>query len=143
MWSCCCLRGSMTGREFLDGIVYPLLGERLKAPVFNGFIWRYLFSNEILRDKQIVFEGAYLEDELFLMEYFCNAQRLAVTEEPLYRYFWNPASATHRYMRNFEQVFHRFLERKEAVVKRYELSEARAAVAGKYQLGGVADCRGE
>ena len=109
----------------LDGIVYPLLGERLKAPVFNGFIWRYLFSNEILRDKQIVFEGAYLEDELFLMEYFCNAQRLAVTEEPLYRYFWNPASATHRYMRNFEQVFHRFLERKEAVVKRYELSEAR------------------
>ena len=53
----------------LDGIVYPLLGERLKAPVFNGFIWRYLFSGEILRDKQIVFEGAYLEDELFLMEY--------------------------------------------------------------------------
>lgn len=109
----------------LDGIVYPLLGERLKAPVFNGFIWRYLFSGEILRDKQIVFEGAYLEDELFLMEYFCNAKCLAVTEEPLYRYFWNPASATHRYMRDFEQVFHRFMERKEAVAKRYELSQAR------------------
>lgn len=108
-----------------EGIVYPLLGDRLTQPVFNGYIWRYLFSAQIIRSAEITFEGAYLEDELFLMEYFCNAQRLAVTEEPLYRYFWNPASATHRYMRNFEQVFHRFLERKEAVVKRYELSEAR------------------
>lgn len=120
------LPGGVYDRQgILDGIVYPLLGERLKAPVFNGFIWRYLFSNEILRDKQIAFEGAYLEDELFLMEYFCNAQCLAVTEEPLYRYFLNPASATHRYMRDFEQVFARFLERKEGVVRRYGLAQAR------------------
>lgn len=109
----------------LDGIVYPLLGERLKAPVFNGFIWRYLFSGEILRDKQIVFEGAYLEDELFLMEYFANARRLAVTETPLYRYLENPASATHRYMPDYPQVFARFLERKAEVVERYGLSAAR------------------
>ena len=108
-----------------EHILWPLTGERLRPPVFNGFIWRFLFDAAILQENAITFEGAYLEDELFLMEYFCNAQRLAVTEEPLYRYFWNPASATHRYMRNFEQVFHRFLERKEAVVKRYELSEAR------------------
>ena len=88
----------------LEGIVYPLLGDRLTQPVFNGFIWRYLFSARILRDAAITFEGAYLEDEIFLMEYFCNAQKLAVTEEPLYRYLLNPASATHKYMADFRQV---------------------------------------
>lgn len=108
-----------------EHILWPLTGERLRPPVFNGFIWRFLFDAAILQENAITFEGAYLEDELFLMEYFCNAKCLAVTEEPLYRYFWNPASATHRYMRDFEQVFHRFMERKEAVAKRYELSQAR------------------
>ena len=50
-----------------EGIVYPLLGDRLRQPVFNGFIWRYLFSARILKNAHITFEGAYLEDELFLM----------------------------------------------------------------------------
>lgn len=109
----------------LDGIVDPLLGDRLAQPVFNGFIWRYLFSARILREAEITFEGAYLEDEIFLMEYFCNAQRLAVTEEPLYRYLLNPASATHKYMADFRQVFARFMERKAALAERYGLEAAR------------------
>ena len=108
-----------------EGIVYPLLGDRLTQPVFNGFIWRYLFSTRILRSARITFEGAYLEDELFLMEYFCNAHKLAVTEQPLYRYFLNPSSATHKYMKDFLRVFRRFMERKEALVKKYRLEEAR------------------
>ena len=82
--------------DILRHIVYPLLGERLRMPVFNGFIWRYLFSADILQRENVTFEGAYLEDELFLMEYFCHAQRLAVTEQPLYRYLINPNSATHK-----------------------------------------------
>ena len=109
----------------LEGIVYPLLGERLKAPVFNGFIWRYLFSAQILNSQHITFEGAYLEDELFLMEYFCHAQKLAVTEQPLYRYYLNPASATHKYMADFMVVFSRFMERKEALAQRFSLDAAR------------------
>ena len=109
----------------LEGIVYPLLGDRLIQPVFNGFIWRYLFSARILRDTAITFEGAYLEDEIFLMEYFCNAQKLAVTEEPLYRYLLNPASATHKYMADFRQVFARFMERKAALAEKYGLAAAR------------------
>lgn len=109
----------------LNGIVYPLLGDRLRQPIFNGFIWRYLFSAQILQAAGITFEGAYLEDDLFLMEYFCNAQKLAVTEEPLYRYLLNPASATHKYMPDFQQVFARFMERKEALVQKYHLAAAR------------------
>lgn len=109
----------------LEGIVYPLLGDRLTQPVFNGFIWRYLFSARILRDAAITFEGAYLEDEIFLMEYFCNAQKLAVTEEPLYRYLLNPASATHKYMADFRQVFARFMERKASLAEKYGLAAAR------------------
>lgn len=116
--------GVYDARGIREGIVYPLLGERLRQPVFNGFIWRYLFSAEILRSARITFEGAYLEDELFLMEYFCNARKLAVTEEPLYRYFHNPSSATHKYMPDFLQVFTRFMQRKEALVGKYDLAGA-------------------
>lgn len=108
-----------------ERILWPLTGERLKPPVFNGFIWRFLFDAAILRDNAITFEGAYLEDELFLMEYFANARRLAVTETPLYRYLENPASATHRYMKDYPAVFARFLERKADIVGKYGLSAAR------------------
>ena len=110
--------------DILRHIVYPLLGERLRMPVFNGFIWRYLFSADILQRENVTFEGAYLEDELFLMEYFCHAQRLAVTEQPLYRYLINPNSATHKYMRDFVQTFQRFMERKSALAERFSLEAA-------------------
>ena len=106
-----------------EGIIDRLLGDRLAVPVFNGFIWRYLFSADILRSAHITFEGAYLEDELFLLEYFCNAKKLAVTEEPLYRYFLNPSSATHKYMKDYMKVFARFMQRKEALVQQYKLEE--------------------
>ena len=102
-----------------------MLGDRLTQPVFNGFIWRYIYSAEIIKKAKITFEGAYLEDELFLMEYFCNAQKLAVTEEPLYRYLLNPNSATHKYMADFMNVFARFMERKEDLAQRYGLDAAR------------------
>ena len=91
-----------------EKILWPLAGDRLQPPVFNGFIWRFLFDAAILRDNAITFEGAYLEDELFLMEYFANVHRLAVTDKPLYHYLENPASTTHRYMRDYPAVFARF-----------------------------------
>lgn len=115
--------GEYDGESIRERIVYPLLGDRLQAPVFNGFIWRFLFTAKLLRG--VTFEGAYLEDELFLMEYFCNAKKLAVTEEPLYRYLLNPASATHKYMKDFQKVFDRFMERKAALVEKYALEPAR------------------
>ena len=117
--------GEYDRRGILEGIVYPLLGDRLAQPVFNGFIWRYLFSAEIIRKARLSFEGAYLEDELFLMEYFCNAEKLAVTEQPLYRYFINPSSATHKYMADLDAVFARFMERKTALAEKYHLATAR------------------
>ena len=100
--------GVYDGEGIRKGIVYPLLGDRLTQPVFNGFIWRYLYSARIIRDHQIRFEGAYLEDELFLMEYFCCARLLAVTDQPLYRYLYNPASATRKYMLSSQKI-HRLL----------------------------------
>ncbi len=109
--------------QILERIVYPLVGDRLESPIFNGFIWRYLFSASLA--EGIAFEGAYLEDELFLLEYFCKARRLAVTEQPLYRYSLGPNSATRRYMTGLQQTLRRFMERKEELVRRYGLEEAR------------------
>lgn len=109
--------------ELREGIVRPLLGQRLDfgQGVLNGFIFRFLFRREIIRQNHIEFEGAYLEDELFLMEYFLHAQKLAMVDEPLYLYLQNPASVTRRYLPRYREEFQRFLERKRALAKRYEL----------------------
>ena len=59
------------------------------------------------------------------MEYFCHARKLAVTERPLYRYLLNPASVTHKYLRDFPAVFGRYMERKAALAERFGLEAAR------------------
>lgn len=107
------------------GIVDRLLGQRLGRPgeVLNGFIWRFLFSRQIIAGHGLRFSGAYLEDELFLMEYFCLAQRLVMVDKPLYYYLQNPASVTRNYLPDYMDTFRRFLAAKEAVVARYGLEE--------------------
>ena len=99
-----------------ERILLPLTGQRLRAPIFNGYIVRYLFRASILKEHAVAFEGGYLEDEIFLMDYFLHARKLAVTETPIYDYLQNPASATHRYMADFPGVFRRFMERKRSRV---------------------------
>ncbi|HIY15958.1 MAG TPA: glycosyltransferase [Candidatus Intestinimonas stercorigallinarum] len=105
------------------GIVDRLLGQRLGRPgeVLNGFIWRFLFSRSIIAENELRFAGAYLEDELFLMEYFCLAKRLAMVDAPLYYYLQNPASVTRNYLPDYMDTFRRFLAAKEAVAERYGL----------------------
>ena len=107
------------------GIVDRLLGERMGKPgeVLNGFIWRFLFSRDIIRDQAITFEGAYLEDELFLMEYFCYAQKLAMIEEPVYYYLQNPVSVTRRYLPDYMETFDRFRIAKEELAERFFLGD--------------------
>lgn len=107
--------------DIRENLVLRLLGDRLRQPVLNGFIWRFLYTRSIIAENRIEFEGAYLEDELFLMEYFCHAQRLATVDTPLYNYYWNTASATHRYMRDYPETFRRFMERKKDLARRYGL----------------------
>jgi len=110
--------------EIREKLIDPLVGDRLTQPVFNGYSVCYLFSTEIIRKNGITFDGPYLEDELFVLEYFCKARSLAVTDQPLYRYFLHGESATHHYMKDFSQVFSRFMKRKEALVAKYDLEAA-------------------
>ncbi|MEG1918299.1 MAG: glycosyltransferase, partial [Oscillospiraceae bacterium] len=111
--------------EIFAGLVLPLVGDRVGAPVVNGFIWRFLFSRRILTEYAITFDGAYLEDELFLIEYFCRAEKLAMTDAPLYCYLQNPTSVTRKYMRDYLTTFDRFMEKKEALIVRFHLGERR------------------
>lgn len=108
----------------LRGIVDRLMTNRTGLPgeILNGFIWRFLYTRDIIEREHIRFEGAYLEDEIFLIEYFFHAERLAMTEEPLYGYLLNSASATHRYMKDYMRVYTRFFERKEELAERLSLA---------------------
>lgn len=110
---------------FRKGIVDRLLGQRLGQPgqVLNGFIWRFLFSREIILENDIRFAGAYLEDELFLMEYFCLADKLVMVDEPYYYYLQNPASVTRNYLPDYMDTFRSFMEAKRALVSRFGLEK--------------------
>lgn len=105
----------------MSRIVDRLLGDRLSQPPLNGYVVRFLFQRALL--EGLTFQGAYLEDELFLLEYFTRPQRLVTVEEPFYCYYWNPDSATHRYMPGYLDTFRAFLTAKEEVVRRKELAE--------------------
>jgi glycosyltransferase involved in cell wall biosynthesis len=107
-----------------EHILLPLTGQRLRTPIFNGYTVRFLFRASILKDNAVTFEGGYLEDEIFLMDYFLHAEKLAATQAPIYDYLMNPASATHRYMADFPQVFRRFMERKRSRVAGTALEKA-------------------
>lgn len=105
-----------------EKIVTPLFGERLASPVFPGNVWRYLFSAKIIRNNGIKFTGSFKEDELFVLEYFCNAKKLAVTTQPLYRFFLNPSAARFRYRKDFDQAFRRYMTAKKALAAKYDLA---------------------
>lgn len=109
--------------EFRRGIVDRLLGHRLGKPgeVLNGFVWRFLFSRAVIVSHDLRFAGAYLEDELFLMEYFCLAEKLVMLDEPLYCYLQNPASVTRNYLPGYMDTFRKFLEQKQELAARFDL----------------------
>lgn len=104
-----------------EKLVKPLLAQRLKMPVLGGQVWRYLFSGRIIREGKLSFRGKYKEDELFTLEYFCRASKLAVTEEPLYRFFRNPSSFRLGYNKDLERQFDQYLRYKANIVKQYGL----------------------
>lgn len=111
--------------ELMRGIVDRLMTNRTGRPgeFLNGFIWRFIYTNEIIQKHAIRFEGAYLEDEIFLIEYFARAEKLAMSDAALYGYLQNSASATHRYMKDYMKVYERFLERKTELAEKLKLTE--------------------
>lgn len=113
--------GAFEFPEVQKGLVIPLLSDRLKSNLFLGTVWRYLFRADIIRSGNIRFSGAYLEDEVFLIEYFSQPGRLAVVDKPLYGYMQNPNSVTRRYLPTFIDTFMRTMEIKRELVEKFEI----------------------
>ena len=100
-------------------IVLPLLEDRLSENLLLGTVWRYIFRTDIV--KGIKFSGAYLEDEVFLIEYFSHDTKMAVLDRPLYGYLQNPYSVTKRYLGNFVETFMRTVEMKRELIGRFDI----------------------
>jgi glycosyltransferase EpsJ len=113
--------GVYSGEEVLHRLVLPLLNDRLGSQAFNGFSVRYLYSLAAIRRRALRFTGAYLEDELFLIEFFSESTTLCVVNEGLYYYFQNPESATRRYMSGCVETFLGSLRKKRELVERFRL----------------------
>ena len=105
----------------LRGFVLPLLCDRVSEDLILGTIWRCLFRRSALVNSGLRFSGAYLEDELFLIEYFASGKSLCCVDAQLYSYYQNPASATRNYQADFLDTFSRTLEAKAALVERFSI----------------------
>ena len=113
--------GSYDFNDVQKGIVLPLLQDRVREGLLLGTVWRYLFLNDVITKNGIKFCGAYLEDEMFLIEYFAHSCHLAVVDRPLYSYFQNPDSVTKRYLPTFIDTFLKTIEIKSGLVKKFSL----------------------
>ena len=107
--------------EITGQLVLPLLSGRLAKRPLLGSACRYLFSRELIDKIPLRFTGAYLEDELFVLEYFSLPQRLAAVAKPLYNYYQNPLSATRRYMEGCDSIFLDSLANKRRLVEKYSI----------------------
>lgn len=105
----------------LENIVSPLLCDRLSQGLLLGTIWRYLFLRETIAENGITFSGAYLEDEVFLIEYFAHPCSVFVLGDTLYNYMQNPASATRKYMSGFCDIFAKTMNIKAQLVEKFAL----------------------
>lgn len=113
--------GVYEGEAILNGVVLPLLQDRLREGFFTGMVWRWLFSRQVIEAASIRFTENYLEDELFLISYFSRPVRLAAVDEPLYRYFFNRASITRSYKPDMTEICRRVLAKKEALIAQYAI----------------------
>jgi glycosyltransferase EpsJ len=105
-----------------DALILPLLSDRISSNLVLGTVWRYLFDRTVILDHDIQFSGAYLEDEIFLIEYFSASPcRLASVDESLYSYLQNPASVTRRYLDGYAGTFAASLALKAQLVQRYAI----------------------
>lgn len=105
----------------MQGIVLPLLQDRLREGMFTGMVWRYIFRTETVRKHDLTFTDAYLEDELFLIRYFARPTRIASVDEGLYFYFMNRNSLTRSYRSDMTEIYRRILRAKELLVQEFSL----------------------
>jgi len=113
--------GFYTPDETYKAIVFPLLADRLSRSPFLGTACRYLFNAKAIAQRGLVFSGAYLEDELFILEYFSLPHTLACVDKPFYNYYQNPSSVTHRYLEGFVDIFLDTLERKARLIEEFSI----------------------
>lgn len=115
--------GRYSGEELSDAIVRPLLRDRVEGErPLNGYVWRFCYSREIVMENGIRFSGAYLEDELFLIEFFSIADELVVLGDALYGYYPNENSVTRKYLPDFVNTFLASFEMKRGLVRQYSIT---------------------
>ncbi len=88
---------------------------------FKRLYLEFLYSTGIIKNNQIRFSGAYLEDEVFLIEYLQPCKKAGCRRRALYVYFINPASVTRNYLKNYPEVFRNSLEQKKRLVMHYHI----------------------
>lgn len=117
--------GTYGAKQLREQLILPLFSQRLDfgKGVVNGFIWRFLFRRDVIERNHVRFDGPYLEDELFLLEYLLGAEKLVMIDQPVYRYLQNPASVTKNYLSGYLDVFRRVMARKRELAERYGLGE--------------------
>lgn len=95
----------------------------------QGYIWLYLYKRSIIAENNITFysQREYNhEDELFLLDFFCYADKICFIDEPFYCYCVYDNSLNHGYWPNLWEMnsalinkFHEFAQKLD-IAEQYE-----------------------
>lgn len=72
--------------------------EVCRRNIFHGFVWSYVFKNDIIKKNKLSFSTNlnYAEDWEFILKYYLHVNKMMILEDCLYRQVMRPGSATNR-----------------------------------------------
>lgn len=72
--------------------------EVCRKNIFHGFVWSYVFKNDIIKKNKLSFSTNlnYAEDWEFILKYYLHVNKMMILEDCLYRQVMRPGSATNR-----------------------------------------------
>ena len=74
------------------------LKEVCRKNIFHGFVWSYVFKNDIIKKNKLFFSKKlnYAEDWEFILRYYMYVNKMQVLKDCPYSQFMRPGSATNR-----------------------------------------------
>ena len=84
------------GTSILSGEDY------IRNNIYNVSVWGGIYKIDIVKNNNLRFNEyiKYAEDQLFILSFLKNAERIMYKEVVLYYYYQNPESAVHNYQSN-------------------------------------------
>ncbi len=119
--------GCYSYEQIVQLLVKPLLGneKRVGNKGVNGYGCMGIFRREILETNQIRFQSEreiFHEDELFYFAFMKHVHRVVYLDQPLYHYYFQEGSLSHRHWNNMWEMGKRLINRYHEIAEEYGIA---------------------